>query len=353
VTQDNQTTIQALSRQGYLIIAFGFGGFLLWGSLVPLAEGVPTGGQVSIETKRKAIQHLQGGLVEEVLVREGQTVKANDVLMRLDDSSVKAQFETARQSLAALRENLAAEQALLRGLAEAEKNRLEQLSLIQRELQGLRELVKEGYAPAVQQFQLERSMADTQTAIADLKTNRQRTQQSILEVQHQIIAASGRLSAAQEDLTRLELRAPTSGQVVGLMFQNKGAVIQPGQKIMDIVPESEPLLIEARVAPHHIDRLVVGQPVDVRFSSFAQTLPLVADARLESISKDVLTDSATQQSYYLARVVLTESGEQSLKGRELQPGMPVEVILKTGERSLLAYLLQPLTRRFAASLKEE
>jgi protease secretion system membrane fusion protein len=159
--------------------------------------------------------------------------------------------------------------------------------------------------------------------------------------------------ALQDELGRTQVRSPAAGQVVGLNMQTVGGVIGPGQKLMDIVPEKEPLLLEARVAPHMIDRVRADMPVDVRFSSFAHSPQLVVDGKVVSISGDLLTDPANNTQYYLARVSITPEGMKNLGKRQLQPGMPVEVVFNTGERTLLTYLLHPLTKRIAASMKEE
>ena len=152
---------------------------------------------------------------------------------------------------------------------------------------------------------------------------------------------------------RVEIKSPASGQVVGLAVQTVGAVVSPGQKLMDIVPEGELLLLESKVPPHLIDRVHAGLPVDVRFAAFAHSPQLVVDGQLVSVSGDLLTEPQTNVTYYLARVELTPEGLRKLGTRSLQPGMPVEVVLHTGERSLLTYLLHPLTKRLAASMKEE
>ena len=349
-TADSSSAGHAVSV-GYRIIVIGLGGFLLWATLAPLEEGVPTQGMVAIDTKRKAVQHLQGGIVKEVLVHEGQIVKEGDLVLRLDESTSRALFESAKQNLSALQENVIAQTAMLEGLKRAEKNRQNQIELIDREVSGVRDLVKDGFAPTVQLLQLERTQADIRTNLSDLQSNRQRTYQGILELQHQITAAQERLASAQQDLSRLGIQAPATGQVVGLTVQSVGAVIQPAQKIMDIVPEAEPLLVETRVAPHFIDRIQTGDAADVRFTGFANTPQLVVHGKLMSISKDVLLE-ANQAPYYLARVAITPAGLQKLGARQLQPGMQAEVILKTGERTLLQYLLHPLTKRLASSLKE-
>jgi protease secretion system membrane fusion protein len=141
--------------------------------------------------------------------------------------------------------------------------------------------------------------------------------------------------------------------VVGLQIQTPGGVIQPGQKLMDIVPFDEPLLLEAKVPPTFIDRMRAGLPVDIRFSNFAHSPTLVVEGKVLSVSGDLITDPNNPNvSYYLARVEVTPEGRKQLGDRQLQAGMPTEMIFRTGERSLLNYLLGPLYKRMAGSMKE-
>lgn len=419
-------------RMGLWALAIGFGGFLLWASLAPLDEGVPAAGIVAIDTKRKAVQHLSGGIVKEVLVREGDEVQEGQLLIRLDSAVAKANFESVRQrylGLRAMQGRLLAEQgnlssisfhpdlqaagsdplirqqmqnqeqlfmtrrSLLRsdlqsieesiqgqeGLLQAYDGMLAsrkgQLSLINEELGNLRGLVKEGYAPRNRQLEMERMVADSSTAIAELQGNairarraigelRQRTlsrqqeyrkevETSLADVSREVLGDNEKLHSVTDDLARTEIKAPASGQVVALAVQTVGGVISPGQKLMDIVPKDASLLLEAHVAPHLIDRVHSDLPVDVRFSSFAHSPQLVVGGKVVSISGDLLTEPQTNVSYYLARVQVTPEGLKKLGTRQLQPGMPVEVIFKTGERSMLTYLLHPLTKRLAASMTEE
>jgi protease secretion system membrane fusion protein len=419
-------------RIGLWALAVGFGGFLLWASLAPLDEGVPATGIVAIDTKRKAVQHLSGGIVKEVLVREGDAVQEGQLLIRLDSAVARANYESVRQrylGLRAMQGRLQAEQAglgsivfhpdlqaaasdplirqqiqtqeqlfmtrrsLLRsdlqsfeesiqgqeGLLQAYdgmlSSRKSQLSLLNEELSNLRGLVKEGYAPRNRQLEMERMVADSNTSIADLQGNTIRARRAIGElrqrimsrqqefrkevetlladVSREVLSDNEKLHAVTDDLGRTEIKAPASGQVVGLAVQTVGGVIAPGQKLMDIVPKDASLLLEAHVAPHLIDRVHSDLPVDVRFSSFAHSPQLVVGGKVVSISGDLLTEPQTNVSYYLARVQVTPEGLKKLGTRQLQPGMPVEVIFKTGERSMLTYLLHPLTKRLAASMTEE
>ncbi len=419
-------------RIGLWVLAAGFGGFLLWAAFAPLDEGVPAAGMVAIDTKRKAVQHLSGGIVQEVLVREGDEVQEGQLLIRLDSAVARANYESVRQrylGLRAMQGRLLAEQSgqaaivfhpdlvaastdplirqqmqnqeqlfmtrrsLLRsdlqsieesiqgqeGLLQAYKgmleNRTSQLRLINEELGHLRGLVKEGYAPRNRQLEMERMVADTSTAIADLQGNmvravrtigelrqralsrqqeyRKEVETQLADVSREVLSDNEKLRAVTDDLARTEIKAPAAGQVVGLVVQTVGGVVQPGQKLMDIVPKGAPLLLEAHVAPHLIDRVHTDLPVDVRFSSFAHSPQLVVGGKVVSISADLLTEPQTNVSYYLARVQVTPDGLKHLGKRQLQPGMPVEVIFKTGERSMLTYLLHPLTKRLAASMTEE
>jgi len=421
-----------IGRMGLWALGIGFGGFLLWAGLAPLDEGVPGQGVVAIDTKRKPVQHLSGGIVKDVLVREGDVVTAGQLLIRLDEAVARANYEGVRQrylGLRAMQGRLEAEQAgrasirfhpdleqassdplirqqmlnqqqlfqtrrnllrsdlqsieesiqgqegLLQGYASILINRKSQQALLNEELSQLRGLVSEGYAPRNRQRELERMVAESGSSIADLQGNTVRAQRAIGELRQRamsrqqdyrrevetqladvgrdVLAEEQKFKAVTDDLGRTEIKAPAAGQVVSLAVQTVGGVIQPGQKLMDIVPEKEPLLLEAHVAPHLIDRVKAGLPVDVRFSSFAHSPQLVVDGQVMSVSGDLLTEPQTNMSYYLARVQVTPEGMKTLGKRQLQPGMPVEVVFKTGERSMLTYLLHPLTKRLSAAMKEE
>ena len=280
-----------------------------------------------------------------------------------------------RSDLQSIEENIQGQQGLLQSYKSMLENRNNQLRLINEELGQLRGLVKEGYAPRNRQLEMERMVSDSSSAIADLQGNtvralraigelrqralsrqqehRKEVETQLAEVSREVLSDNEKLYSVANDLERTEIKAPASGQVVGLAVQTVGGVVQPGQKLMDIVPKGAPLLLEAHVAPHLIDRVHADLPVDVRFSSFANSPQLVVNGKVVSISADLLTEPQTNVPYYLARVQVTPDGLQRLGQRQLQAGMPVEVIFKTGERSMLTYLLHPLTKRLAASMTEE
>ena len=423
----------SVARTGLWVLGLGFGGFLLWAGLAPLDEGVPTQGMVTLDTKRKTVQHLSGGLVKEVLVQEGQQVKEGDPLVRLDGAVAKSNYEAVRQrylGYRAMQSRLFAEQAgrdsiewhpdvkaamndplikqqvatqqqliqarraaLAADLQGIEENsqglkeqftsyqnilvqRRSQLALLTEELNNTRGMVKEGYAPRNRQLELERMVAESNAAIADLMGNslritrqiaeltqravsrkqeyRKEIESQLADVTREVQSDAEKYVAVTADLDRMEIKSPATGQVVGLTVQTVGAVLQPGQKLLDVVPDNQTLLLEAHIPPHLIDKVQAGLSADIRFNSFAHSPQLVVEGKVLSVSGDLLSDpQQPQYAYYLARVQVTPAGMKTLGQRQMQPGMPAEVVIKTGERSLLTYLLHPLTKRLAASLKEE
>lgn len=408
--------------------------FVAWAALAPIDEGVPTQAVVAIDTKRKTIQHLQGGIIREVLVREGDQVKEGQVLLRLEDGVVKANLEAVRQrylglramesrllaeqvdrdriefhpdvlaeakdplilrhvatqeqlwrtrrsalqaDLSAIEESIRGQEAMRQSYAGMMESRRSQQSLLQEQLSNIRGLVKEGYAPRNQQLELERQVAELTTSLTDLNGNMIRVGQTVAELRQraasrrqdyrkesdaqladvvrEVQSDEGRFKALREELARTEIRSPSDGQVVGLVFQTVGGVVGPGQRVLDVVPEQEPLLLEARIQPHLINSVEPGLLTDVRFSSFAHAPQLVVEGKVLSVSADLLSEQTSMgpMSYFLARVQLTPAGMKTLGRYQMQPGMPAEVIIKTGERTLLTYMLHPLTRRVAASMTEQ
>ena len=424
---------RAVARMGMWVLGLGFGGFLLWAGFAPLDEGVPTQGVVTLDTKRKTVQHLSGGIVKEVLVQEGQQVKEGEALLRLDGAVAKANYEAVRQrylGLRAMQSRLFAEQvgsktisfhpdvqsamndplikqqvatqqqliqarqaALAADLQGLEENmqglkeqlgsyqnilvqRRNQLSLLTEELNNTRAMVKEGYAPRNRQLELERMLAESNASIADLTGNSLRISRQVAELSQRSVARkqeyrkevesqladvtrevqsdAEKFVAVTADLDRMEIKAPAAGQVVGLSVQTVGAVLQPGQRLLDVVPDNQTLLLEAHIPPHLIDKIQQGLLTDVRFNTFAHSPQLVVQGKVISVSGDLLSDPQNpQMSYFLARVQVTPEGMKTLGTRQMQPGMPAEIVIKTGERSMLTYLLNPLLKRVAASLKEE
>ena len=355
-----------ITRIGLLLSGIGLAAVLLWIATAPIDEGVPAQGSVVVDTKRKAVQHATGGIVREVLVGEGSTVVAGQPLLRLDNAQARANYAAIRQrylglramearlvaerdgvstmtahadlqaargdaqtqvqwqtqqqllssrrsaleaELAGINENRQAQQASIESYRSMQTSRQRQFALLQEEHGQTRGLVQEGYAPRNRQLELERMMAETQSSMAEIEGNILRARRAVAELGQRLVQRRG------------EYRKEVSSELAEVL--------------------------------HLIDRVHEGLPVDVRFNGFAHTPQLVVEARVKSVSADILSDAATQQSFYLARVTVTPEGLKTLGNRHLQPGMPVEVVFRTGERSVLTYLLHPLVKRLSASMKEE
>lgn len=425
------TDVGRAVRTGGLILALGFVGFLLWAVFVPLDEGVPAPATIVVESRSTQIQHPTGGVVAEVMVREGQRVAQGEVLLRLTDVGTRAGLDEVRvqwmsqralearllaeqsdavavsfppeltslrdeplaqqqmalqqelfgtrrralsSELAALGQQGAALEAGAAGLRQSVTARQQQLALVEQELAGVRQMVAEGFTARTRQNELERQAADLRAALADLQGNLARGRESLAEVRlrqqqrrqeyrrevetqlaevrREAGAQSERLKSAAEGQERTVIRAPIAGAVVGLAGANVGSVVTPGARLMEIVPESARLVLEAQIAPHLIDRIRPGAPADIHLHGFVNLPQLVVQGQVKTVSAGSLTDPNTRVSYYLARVEVTPEGLDRLAGRSLQPGMPADVVVKTGERSLLNYLLRPLLKRFSESLKE-
>jgi protease secretion system membrane fusion protein len=310
-----------------------------------------------------------------------------DVQSAMNDPLIKQQVATQQQLIQARQAALAAD---LQGLEENMQGlkeqlgsyqnvlvqRRNQLSLLTEELNNTRAMVKEGYAPRNRQLELERMLAESNASIADLTGNSLRISRQVAELSQRSVARkqeyrkevesqladvtrevqsdAEKFVAVTADLDRMEIKAPAAGQVVGLSVQTVGAVLQPGQRLLDVVPDNQTLLLEAHIPPHLIDKIQQGLLTDVRFNTFAHSPQLVVQGKVMSVSGDLLSDPQNpQMSYFLARVQVTPEGMKTLGARQMQPGMPAEIVIKTGERSMLTYLLHPLLKRVAASLKEE
>ncbi len=419
------------SRMGSWLLALGFGGFLLWAGLAPLDKGVAVSGNVVVAGNRQAVQHPSGGVVQRLLVRDGDRVEAGQVLVRMDatqigaqrdalfvqhlgalisaarleaerdglseialpagvsamaDPRVEATVALQRQLLASrraalrlelegLQESIAGSQAVLQGLQAARAHKDEQRLSMQTQLQGLRELARDGYVARNRLLENERLYAQLNGDISEDLGTIGRTQRQILElrlraaqrkeeyqqdVRQQLADArlkveelGSRLSAADFELAHTEVRAPAGGTVVGLDVFTEGGVIAPGQVLMEIVPQDAPLLVDARAPVELVDKLQPGLDVELLFVAFNQSRTPRVNGKVTLVSADRLLDEKTDQPYYRLRVQVDDDGLRQLQGQTIRPGMPVQAFVRTGERSLLNYLFKPLTDRTHMALVEE
>lgn len=419
-------------RMGLWLLGLGFGGFLLWATLAPLDEGVPAQGVLSVDTKRKRIDHLLGGLVERIAVKEGQKVKEGDELVILNEVQVKAVlnstqsqwrlavatvarlqaerdglktiafpgellagkpdpeveaamraqqdlFRSRRSALEGelriIRESARGLEGQLSSLDALKAGREKQIQLFAEQLASFNKLNKQGFVSKNQLLDLERQLAEVQSRqsedlsniggvsarLADFRMRdnqrmveyRREVETQLTEAQRELALQGERLAAIRDSFGRLAIRAPVAGTVVDVAVNTVGGVVKPGERIMDIVPDGEDLIVEAQLPPQYIDRVHAGLPADVHFDAYVSlaSMPVVS-GKVSVVSADVLTDQRTGIQAYSMRVAI--SGEETRKlGRlRLQPGMQCTVMVKTGERPLMSYLLRPFLRRFATALSE-
>lgn len=264
-------------------------------------------------------------------------------------------------------------QGLTTGLNSQIAGKKDQLRILDQELEGLEQLLQEGLTTRQRVFALKREKARLEGEIgehvADLsraETARGETDLQILQVERtqleesstalsdvrtRLINFGERLAAVRQTLDQTEIRAPIEGVVVGLNIHTEGGVVGKGETVLEIVPTKDRLIVEAKVRPQDIDVVAVGQQADIRFTAFNQRTTPVLKGRLDYLSADSLVDPATNQRYFLARVSVVEA-EPPFKDLSISPGMPAEVIIKSGELTPLAYLLRPLTNSFARAWRE-
>lgn len=415
-----------------LVFVFFFGCLGMWSSWAPLRSGAVAKGVISVSGKRKTVQHLEGGIVTEILVREGDKVGAGDVLVRLSGTQPETQIQLLwgqlaaaaakearlqaerdkadtvafpdeigslsggnnaeyrkiidgqRAIFAARREFFRNQEALtnqrviqlneeIRGIRAEIRSLKGQLALIKEEINDLDKLVDKGFArkPRLlelrrQAFQIEGRRDQNRTRVArarqtivearlDLNETRTRlwneTVTELRDTQVKIADFRDRIIAAKDVLSRIDVRAPVAGRIVDLRIFTNGGVIAPGAPIMDIVPGAERLEIEARVDPIDIDVVRAGLEAEVRLTAYRSDEVPIIKGVVENVSADSLVDKVTGQSYYQARVIITE--DLKLPGRKpLRPGMPAEVLIVTGERTVMSYLLDPIARSLSRALRE-
>lgn len=415
---------------GLLILFVTFGMFGTWAAVAPLDSAALAPGVVTVKTYRKTVQHLEGGIVNEILVRDGDQVAAGEVLLVLDDTQTQAELGIVKgQMIAALaqearlqaerdgREEIAfpdsfarndprVEEAVLsesqvftarmnshlgeigvleqrmtqideqvRGLQAIIRSKDELMKSYRDEVRDLSELLSDGFVDKQRLRDLERrvselegEMADNRSNIAQAKMRRGETELQILqlkkdfhtevvnqlsEVQSKLFDLRERERALTDRVERTVVRAPEAGMVLGMKVHTVGGVVRSGEPILDIVPAASDLIIEAQVSPIDIDRVSTGKLADIRFSAFKSATTPVIEGEVTQISADRLTNEQTGMPYYLARVELTDKGRELLGPLLLIPGMPAEVLINTGERTLLEYLVQPATNAFARSFIED
>lgn len=303
------------------------------------------------------------GVVEVAAMLDGEQRLFND--RRSSKVGRKAQLTERVRQLSKEAEGLTAQQ----------DGKRQAIAIINKELASLQPLLDQGIIPATRVYALQRDAADLTGGLGSLIASAAETNGKIAETQLQIIQVdddqrtevsdqlrqaeseigeySERLVAAEDELRHIDIRAPQAGIIHQLAVHAPGAVVTPGEAIMQIVPDADALTPEVKLSPQDIDQVVVGQQVTLRFSAFSQRTTPELNGRVTKIAADLTTDQRTGQSYYSLRVFVPETEWARLGNLTPVAGMPVEAFVQTGERTALAYLVKPLTDQAARAFKEE
>ncbi|MDY4376273.1 HlyD family type I secretion periplasmic adaptor subunit [Pectobacterium brasiliense] len=289
-------------------------------------------------------------------------------LLHSRQQSLKLEAEGMRSSIAGMEASLSAQRQVM-------SSKQKQRETLEQQLQGLRSLAAENYVPRNKMLENERLLAQLNGDIAQLagdinRTRRDIEQQTLLIAQRQqeydkevnseladvralLSDVGSKKEKADFNLANIQMRAPVSGTVVGLKVFTEGGVIAPGQTLLEIVPDDQPLLVDARLPVELVDKVWPGLPVELQFVAFNQsTTPRVAGT-VELLSADRLLDERDGSPYYSLRVMVDDEGKRALEGLEIKPGMPVQGFVRTGERSFVNYLFKPLMDRLHLALTEE
>lgn len=399
----------------------GVGG---WMALTEIEGAVMAPGTVVVETSIKSVQHPVGGVVNQILARDGDIVRQGDVLMRLDASAANASLAITKRSLLEFQARQArliaerdggqtiafpphlantddgtmaansettlfeARQSARAGLKQQLRQGIEQMrmeitglqaqlatnqheaSLLNRELSGARSLFDKQLIPVSRLTTLERDASRLDGERAHIQATVARTNgkiseselkilqldlemssdagRELREVEARIGELSERLILAEEQVRRLEIRAPQDGVIHQSVVHTVGGVVSPGETVMLVVPREDGLLVEARVQPSDVDEVVVGRSVRLRFSAFDMKTTPEASGTVETVAANVSTDQRTGMPYYTTRIRF----QSSPTAANLKPGMPAEVFIKTGSRTVMTYLTQPLTDQVARAFRD-
>jgi HlyD family type I secretion membrane fusion protein len=416
---------------GYAAILIFFGGFGAWAAIAPLAGAAIAPGVVSPDGNRKTVEHLEGGIVRAIHVREGDPVHAGQILVTLEDVTARAEFEELRErfvhlvtvearllaeqagadliaapdalngvdpaivepAMTAQNRLLASRRATLRGREQILGQRIlqlqaeidglheviaaedEQLALIEQEVEGVQTLVDKGLSPLPKLLELKRAQAGVRADRAANRAQIARHEQSIGETRLQLLtmrelmqeqvveelsqvrtdlaAVRSQLPSREDVLTRTVVTAPLAGTVMNVRVTTATGVVEPGEPLLDLVPDDVRLVIDARVKPTDMDTVHAGQAARVLFPAYGQrNLPQVF-GQLRSVSADRMADERTGEPYFLAKVEIAPAElARVAPDVALTPGMPADVMILTGERTLLDYLVRPFIESMTKSFRE-
>jgi HlyD family secretion protein len=399
-------------KTGIMSLAIFFVIFLLWAATAPIQSASIADGTIVLDFNHKTIQHLEGGIIDNIAVKEGQVVMKGDVLLSLHDVKIKSEQDSAKSRLWTMliqRERLLAEKAekdfnidkFLKeinnfpsenqqelknalnnqvSIFKANKERIQgelkvlkekvvsntalarasesRLSILRKELNSIAQLVKENNLPLSRQYDLQKQISELIGAAAQSRSEAESAQKQIdnykneelskilkstEETETEIVNLSNQLTNTKDVLKRSEIIAPVDGKIMNMKYHTIGAVVPPGGEIMNIVPQDDILIIEAKIKPQDIDEVRVGLQAKIALLAYKGKKVPKLDGEVVNLSPDIIVDERTRESYFLARVRIVDKNIDKLRTTvELYPGMPAQVFIITGSRSLMTYLFTPI-----------
>lgn len=324
---------------GWQILFWGFSAATIWAFFAPIEKGVSAPGYVITDSNRKAIQPAFSGVIDDILVREGQQVKAGEILVLLNPINATAQANAVSEVIAGLGAQIA-------GLSQAIVQKKYQSESLEKQLRNLRELAAEGYLAQNKLLDQERQQLQLKASILEDEGN-------LIRAKKQLREQEERLSPLQYDLANTELRSPVSGKVVNITVFTKGGVVTAGQRLMEVIPSDEPMIVEGQLPVHLVDKVHTDLPVELLFTAFNVNRTPHIPGKVLSIGADRIIDEKTGEPYYKVQATPSIDGIKLLEGLNVRPGMPVEIFIKTGERSLVAYLTKPIFDRMHSAMRED
>ena len=423
--------LRRLTTCGLAVLLLFFGAFGGWAALAPLDSATVAQGVIKVAGERKIVQHLEGGIVAELKVADGDLVSAGQVLLRLDDTQARARLDllrsrhqsrealasrlraerddspaiefpdelsdsdaapAAREAVAVQRDVFAARRRAVEGETAILRQRILQtedeiaglvaliaaqehlISVLDDEASDLEGLFKKGLTTRERYAALRRRQAEIEGERATHVASVARARKSMVEIVQQILQLSTRrlneavaelseveaeifdleeqIRAAEDVLRRIDVRAPVDGIVMDLQIHTTGGVIRPGESILDVVPIDQGLVIEGKIRPDDVDVVAVGQSAQVRISAFNRFDMVPLEGTVEIVSADRLVEEHTGISYFTAIIVVNDEELAKLEGRQLRPGMSAEAMIRTGTRTLIGYLSEPVARNLRRAMRE-
>lgn len=416
---------------GIIVIAVGFGGFFSWAFTAELDSAAVASGSVIVDSRKKVVNHFEGGILKKLLVEEGDRVKAGQTLMLLDGTrseSELGQLRGERYGLIAKLARLRAEQsgrgeidfpeqilnaeqdyvadilldekrlfgkrnevydakrnaqakqieqfdAEARALESQINARTRQEKLVAEQLKGIRQLAEKGFATRTQLVEIENNWSDLVGDMGEFKAQKAAAEQQkaeaeinlasiemewqsdiateIQEAQLALNDVTQRIRASEDVLNRREVKAPQDGVVANIQIRTPGGVISPAEPIMDIIPENEPLLIEAMINRQDIDSVHVGSKAQIKLTAYSQRRLAPLDGEVRYVAADQTVDEKRDSSYYIIRAAINPDALAERDDIEIRPGMPADILVLKSPRRAIDYLIDPITESMSRAFRED